>query len=231
VNRSGEERDGTVTATDQVELGHPVKPRWRGASHLVAFFVALIAGPVLVAQATTSLARVTATVYAVSLIALFGCSALLHRFNWSPRTLPTFRRIDHSMIFVFIAGTYTPVSLLSLSSGAARLVLIAVWTGAVAGVAITVFWIDAPRWVTAASYVVVGWIAVLAIPALWSALGAGQFALLAAGGVLYTLGSAVYASRRPDPIPHVFGYHEVFHALVIAAVACHYVLITQLVRE
>jgi hemolysin III len=106
-----------------------------------------------------------------------------------------------------------------------------VWAGAVAGVVITVFWLDAPRCVTAACYVAVGWIAVLAMPALWSALGAGQFALLAAGGVLYTMGSVVYASKRPDPFPHTFGYHEVFHALVITAVACHYVLITQLVSE
>lgn len=134
------------------------------------------------------------------------------------------------MIFVFIAGTYTPVSALSLASETARLVLVTVWVGAIAGVTITVFWIDAPRWVTAGCYVVVGWIAVLAIPALWSALTRGQFALLAGGGLLYTLGSAVYASKKPDPIPHVFGYHEVFHALVITAVACHYVLISQLVR-
>ena len=215
-----------------VELDHTGgKPRLRGVSHLVAFFVALVAGPLLVAGATTSLARITATIYAASLIALFGCSALLHRVNWSTRALPTFRRLDHSMIFVFIAGTYTPVSALSLSSGTARLIIIAVWAGAIAGVLITVFWIDAPRWVTAGWYVAVGWIAVLAIPALWSALGPGQFALLAVGGVLYTLGSAVYASKRPDPVPHVFGYHEVFHALVITAVICHYILISQLVRE
>ncbi len=220
-----------MTAASEIELPQKTKPRLRGLSHLVAFFVALIAGPLLVAQATTSTARITAAIYAASLIALFGCSALLHRVDWSPRALPMFRRLDHSMIFVFIAGTYTPVSALSLASGTARLILIAVWAGALAGVLITVFWIDAPRWVTAACYVVVGWIAVLAIPALWSALSHGQFALLVAGGVLYTVGSVVYASKRPDPVPHVFGYHEVFHALVISAVACHYVLITQLVRE
>jgi hemolysin III len=142
-----------------------------------------------------------------------------------------FRRLDHSMIFVFIAGTYTPVSALSLSSGTARWVLIAVWAGATAGVLITLFWIDAPRWVTAGCYVAVGWIAVLAIPALWTALSPSQFALLAGGGLLYTLGSAVYASKKPDPVPHVFGYHEVFHALVVTAVVCHYILINQLVRD
>ena len=208
----------------------PVKPSLRGVSHLIAFFVALVAGPVLVAQATTSTARITTTIYALSMVALFGCSALLHRGNWSDRTRPWFRRLDHSMIFVFIAGTYTPVTALSLDSGLATLVLVAVWIGAAAGVLVTLFWIDAPRWVTAACYIVVGWIAVLAIPALWAALGPAKFALLAGGGILYTLGAVVYARKRPDPVPHVFGYHEVFHALVIAAVVCHYALITALVR-
>ena len=207
-----------------------VKPTLRGVSHLIAFFVALVAGPVLVVQATTSTARVTSAIYAVTLVALFGCSALLHRGHWSARARPWFRRLDHSTIFLFIAGTYTPVSALSLATGLAQLVLSAVWIGALAGVAITVFWIDAPRWITAGSYVVVGWIAVLAIPALWSALGGGRMALLAGGGALYTVGAVVYARKRPDPIPRVFGYHEVFHALVIAAVICHYALIVTLVR-
>ena len=208
----------------------PVKPTLRGVSHLVAFFVALVAGPVLVAQSTTTTARVTTTIYALSMVALFGCSALLHRGNWSDRARPWFRRLDHSTIFVFIAGTYTPVSALSLSSASATLVLVAVWIGAAAGVLATIFWIDAPRGITAACYILVGWIAVLAIPALWSALGPAQFALLAAGGILYTLGAVVYARKRPDPVPAVFGYHEVFHALVIAAVICHYALITALVH-
>lgn len=208
----------------------PAKPSLRGVSHLVAFFVALVAGPLLVASAATSLARWTTSIYAVSLVLLFGCSALLHRGHWSDRTRPWFRRLDHSMIFVFIAGTYTPVSALALEGGFARVILTAVWLGAIAGVLVTVFWIDSPRWVTSGCYVVVGWIAVLAIPALWSALGAGRFALLAGGGVLYTVGAVVYARKRPDPIPAVFGYHEVFHALVIAAVICHYTLITTLAR-
>lgn len=204
------------------------KPSLRGVSHLVAFFVALVAGPLLVVGASSSLARWTTSIYAVSLIALFGCSALLHRGHWSDRTRPWFRRLDHSMIFVFIAGTYTPVTALSLDGGFARLILTAVWIGAVAGVAVTVFWIDSPRWVTSGCYIAVGWIAVLAIPALWSSLGPARFALLAGGGLLYTVGAVVYARKRPDPIPAVFGYHEVFHALVIAAVICHYTLITLL---
>jgi hemolysin III len=220
----------SVQASDDDPVPPPVKPALRGVSHLVAFFVALVAGPILVAQATTNLARVTTSVYAVSLVALFGCSALLHRGNWSDAQRRWLRRLDHSTIFLFIAGTYTPVTALSLDTGLARLILVTVWLGAIAGIGVTMFWIDAPRWITAGCYVVVGWVALLAIVPLWSALGPARFALLAGGGLLYTLGAVVYARKKPDPVPHVFGYHEVFHALVIAAVICHYVLITELVR-
>jgi hemolysin III len=218
---------GSSTSADTVA---PPKPTWRGASHLVAFFVTLVAGPVLVTQATTTTARVTATIYAFSLAALFGCSALLHRGNWSDRTRTRLRRLDHSTIFLFVAGTYTPVSALSLDDGLARLVLVAVWAGALAGIAVTLLWIDAPRWITAGCNVAVGWMPVLALPALWSSLGPGRFALLAGGGVLYAIGAVVFARKRPDPRPEVFGYHEIFHALVIAAAICHYALITSLVR-
>lgn len=207
------------------------RPRWRGVSHHIAFYVSILAAPALLLLAQTRLARTVATVYVLSLAALFGCSALLHRVDWSPATRPWMRRLDHSMIFVFIAGTYTPVVALSLSGDHAVPLLVAVWVGAVAGVGVTLFWIGAPRWVTAACYLAVGWIAVLALPELWSSLGAIRFALLAAGGFLYTVGAIVYARRRPDPWPNVFGYHEVFHALVIAAVVCHWLMIASLVRE
>jgi hemolysin III len=217
-------RSGQMTASD------PEKPRWRGVSHQIAFFICLALGPLLVIEASTPKARITAAVYALSLIALFGCSALLHRGTWSDAARPWFRRLDHSMIFVFIAGTYTPITVLALPTGEARLTVIAAWTAAAVGVVVTVFWIEAPRWVTAGCYLVAGWIAVLALPGLWSGLGPGRFALLAIGAGLYTLGAVVYARKRPDPAPETFGYHEVFHALVIAAVACHYALITVLVR-
>ena len=207
------------------------KPLLRGISHLVAFFVALAAGPTLVALADTTSERVTASIYSVSLAAMFGCSALLHRVNWSPRWVPWFRRLDHSTIFLFIAGTYTPMVVLGLPEGTARLILVTVWLGAAAGIAIAIFWIDAPRWVAAGSYVAVGWVALLAIPSLWNALTIGQFVLLVGGGVLYTLGSVVYARKQPDPSPLVFGFHELFHALVVAAVVLHYVLILNLVRR
>lgn len=222
-----------MSATATPEPRHdaePVKPRLRGVSHQIGFFASLVFGPALVIAATTPLARVTATVYALSLAALFGCSALLHRGHWSPTVRPWIRRLDHSMIFVFIAGTYTPVTALSLDSDWARIILAVVWVGAAAGVLVTLFWLDAPRFVTAGCYLVVGWIAVLALPQLWSSLGPARFGLLVAGGVLYSVGAVVYARKRPDPVPDVFGYHEVFHALVVAAVVCHYVLIASLVR-
>ena len=208
----------------------PTRPRLRGVSHQVAFFVSLVLGPVLIVEAATPLARVVTTIYAACLAALFGCSALLHRGDWSPGVHPWMRRLDHSMIFVFIAGTYTPVVALSLPHDWAVPILAAVWIAAGAGVGVTVFWIGAPRWVTAVCYLGVGWIALLALPQLWVELGPTRFALLATGGALYSLGAVVYARKRPDPWPRVFGYHEVFHALVIAAVLCHYVLITALAR-
>jgi hemolysin III len=199
-------------------------------SHHVAFYVALVMGPILIVGADSPLARVVTSIYTVCLAALFGFSALLHRGNWSPAVRPWVRRLDHSTIFVFIAGTYTPVVALSLPTETAWRILVAAWVGAAIGVAVTVFWIDAPRWVTVACYLGVGWIALLALPQLWRDLGGPLFALLAAGGVLYSLGAVVYARKRPDPWPDTFGYHEVFHALVITAVMCHYVLITVLSR-
>jgi hemolysin III len=205
-----------------------VRPRWRGISHQVAFFVSLVLGPALVLSATTSMARTVTAIYAVCLAALFGCSALLHRGDWSPTVRPWLRRLDHSTIFVFIAGTYTPVAALSLDHDQAVWILTAVWIGAMAGVTVTLFWIHAPRWVAAACYLAVGWIAVLALPSLWSSLGTTRFALLACGALLYTVGAVVYARQRPDPWPDTFGFHEVFHALVIAAVICHYILIWSL---
>ncbi|MCU0270275.1 MAG: hemolysin III family protein [Acidimicrobiales bacterium] len=206
----------------------PVKPRLRGVSHQVAFFVAIALGPVLASAASTRHDRFLLWIYAISLAALFGCSALLHRGSWSPRVLPWMRRLDHSTIFVFIAGTYTAVAGLALGSARATPLLVAVWLGAAVGVAVSVFWLHAPRWVTASCYLGVGWLAVAALPWLWSALEPARFSLLVLGGVLYSTGAVVYARKRPDPWPHVFGYHEVFHALVIAAVVGHYLLIASL---
>jgi hemolysin III len=199
-----------------------MKPRLRGVSHQYAFFVAMAAGAALVVLARGAEARVAVAVYALSLCAMFGASALYHRIDWSPRPRAWLRRLDHSMIYVLVAGTYTPFAVLVLAPALGWTILGIVWAGALAGVALSLVWIDAPRWLTAVLYVALGWVAVVVLPQLWDRAGAMAFALLATGGVLYTVGAVVYARRRPDPAPRVFGYHEVFHALVIAAAAVQF---------
>jgi hemolysin III len=199
-----------------------VKPRLRGVSHQYAFFVALAAGATLVVLARGVEARVAVGVYALSLAAMFGASALYHRIDWQPRPRAWLRRLDHSMIFVLVAGTYTPFALLVLAPTMGWTILGVVWGGAVAGVAMSLLWIDAPRWLTAMLYVVLGWVGFVVLPQLWDRAGPLTVVLLAAGGLLYTVGAVVYARQRPDPAPRVFGYHEVFHALVIAAALAHF---------
>lgn len=217
-----------MTTTSPPTINDFIKPKLRGVSHEVAFFAVLVVGPILVAFAAGTSATITTAIYAVSLAAMFGCSALLHRGTWSDTVLPWMRRLDHSMIFVFIAGTYTPVLVLSSLGGLSNWLLAVVWAGAGGGVLITMFWLHAPRWVTAACYLAVGWVALGAMPQLWGALSAIQIALLIGGGVLFSLGAVVYARKSPDPVPLVFGYHEVFHVLVIVAVVAHFVLVASL---
>jgi hemolysin III len=202
-----------------------VKPRLRGVSHRWAFFASLFAGIALVLLAPGKRAVAAAMVYALSLSALFGVSALYHGVTWSVPVRRWMRRLDHSMIFLLIAGTYTPFGLLVLSGTLAVVVLVVVWSGALLGMALSMVWIDAPKWFSAIVYLSLGWVAVMAFPQLVSLLGATATSLLVLGGVLYSAGAAVYALRRPNPAPAVFGYHEVFHALVIAAAITHYVVV------
>jgi hemolysin III len=202
-----------------------IKPRLRGVSHQWAFFVSLAAGAVLVVLANGSTATVAAAIYAFSLSALLGVSALYHRIDWQPTARRWMRRLDHTMIFVLIAGTYTPFALLVLHGDLSRIVLVAVWVMAGAGTVLNLLWWNAPKPVTAAVYISTGWVAVLAIPQLWNGLGPVGFGLIVLGGILYTAGAVVYARRRPDPRPAVFGYHEIFHLLVIAAAACDFAAI------
>jgi hemolysin III len=199
-----------------------MKPRLRGVSHQYAFYVALAAGAALVVLARGGEARAAALVYGLSLCAMFGASALYHRIDWSPRPRAWLRRLDHSMIFVLVAGTYTPFALLVIAPTLGWTLLVVVWAGALAGVLVSLVWIDAPRWLTAILYVALGWASIVMMPQLWERAGALAVVMLAAGGLLYTLGAVVYARRRPDPAPRVFGYHEIFHALVIAAAAVHF---------
>jgi hemolysin III len=201
------------------------KPRLRGVSHRYAFFVSLLTGAALVRVAPTTSAVIAVTVYALSLSALFGVSALYHGVTWSLPIRRWMRRLDHSMIFVLIAGTYTPFGMLVLSGRLAVVVLAVVWSGALLGIVLNMVWIDAPRWFGALVYISLGWVAVMALPDLVARLGVTGASLLVLGGVLYSAGAAVYALRRPNPAPAVFGYHEVFHALVIAAASAHYSVI------
>jgi hemolysin III len=203
----------------------PVKPRLRGVSHRWAFFASLLAGAALVLVAPSKRAVAAAMVYALSLSALFGVSALYHEVTWSVPVRRWMRRLDHSMIFLLIAGTYSPLGVLVLQRKLALVVLAVVWSGALLGMALNMVWIDAPKWLSAIVYVSLGWVAVVAFPELVSQLGATATGLIVLGGVLYSAGAAVYALRRPDPAPEVFGYHEVFHALVIAAAVAHYAVV------
>ena len=212
--------------TEAVPGAPLAKPRLRGVSHQWAFFVSLATGTALVAAAPSGEARLAAGIYALSVAGLFGTSALYHRITWASAAARRWmRRLDHSMIFLLIAGTYTPFALLVLEGTLATVILAVVWAGALGGVVLKLTWIDAPKPLIAVIYVALGWVAVAAFPDLIDGVGWGPTALVAVGGLLYTLGAVVYAVRRPDPVPAVFGYHEVFHALVIAAAALQYAVI------
>jgi hemolysin III len=219
--------DAMATAKENAaEAIAKVKPKLRGVFHEYAFPVAVLAGAALVIAAPDGRAKIAAAIYAFSLAALLGVSALYHRVNWQrPASRRWARRLDHSMIFLLIAGTITPFALLVLHGAFANAILIAVWAGAAVGIVVEVVWIDAPKWVTALVYVCVGWIGALAFPAIAIDAGIGAAALIAIGGVLYTTGAVVYARERPDPNPAVFGYHEIFHVLVLGAAAAHFAAI------
>lgn len=203
------------------------KPRLRGVSHELAFFAALGAGAVLISFAPARAAW-AAAVYAVSLATMLGTSALYHRPTWAPGPRRWLRRADHAAIFVLIAGTYTPFTLLLPGQGAAMLAL--AWGGAAAGILQSFFWVHAPRPLVASLYVALGWAVVVFWPALHAAIGTGGLAFLILGGVLYSIGAVVYATRRPNPNPAVFGYHEIFHAFVVAAAICHFGVVIAVLR-
>ncbi len=199
-----------------------VKPRLRGVSHGIAFVVSLPLGAALLFAAETTRGRVSALVFALSVTAMLGASALYHLVTWSPGVRPWMRRLDHAGIYALIAGTYTPFGLLVLSGNWSVVVLAIVWSGAIAGVALKLFWVDAPKWLSAVIGIALGWVGIVAFPQILDELGLTPALLLLAGGLAYTAGAVIYALRRPDPFPEVFGYHELFHAFVLAAVASHY---------
>jgi hemolysin III len=208
-----------------VDIG---KPRMRGWLHAYAFFVALVCGVVLcsIAAARSGAAPfVSCLIYSLTVCGLFGTSALYHRRVWSERGYQIMRRLDHSMIFVFIAGTYTPLCLLLLPGRSATILLSLVWGGAAAGVAVKLIWPHAPRWVSAPLYLALGWVAIAVVPDILRHGGVAALVLIAAGGAAYSVGAVFYALRKPNPWPTVFGHHEFFHACTLVAAICHHVAI------
>ena len=198
------------------------KPRLRGLIHAAAFVAAVPLGLALVFEPDTSRGRLAAVVFAATIAAMFGASALYHTPNWSERPRRWLRRVDHAGIYGLIAGTYTCFGLLVLEGSWRPLVLGIVWIGALVAIVFKFAWLDAPKWISVAIGIALGWVGVIVFPQLLHAIGLGGVLLVLAGGLFYTLGALVYALRRPDPHPAVFGFHELFHVFVIAAVACQY---------
>ena len=226
---------GTVDAVHDVEakvearvheLTAALKPRLRGVLHEAAFAVSLVTGTALVCLADAGRERAAAIVYALSVALLFGTSAAYHRGSWSGRSQEVMKRLDHSMIFILIAGTYTPFSLLLLEGTARWLVFGLVWGGALAGVVLRNVVRRPARWLFVGIYLLLGWVALGVLPQLHDRGGAVVVTLLLIGGLFYSLGALVYALRRPDPSPRWFGFHEVFHAFTLAAFATHYVAVS-----
>ncbi|KAB1926789.1 MULTISPECIES: PAQR family membrane homeostasis protein TrhA [Micromonospora] len=208
-----------------VDIG---KPRMRGWLHTYAFFVAVVCGIVLCSIAATRpgwAPLVSCLIYSLTVCGLFGTSALYHRRVWSERGYQVMRRMDHSMIFVFIAGTYTPLCAMLLAPRPATVMLALVWGGALAGVAVKVIWPHAPRWVSAPLYLALGWVAVAMLPEILHGGGVAALVLLIVGGAIYSVGAVFYALRRPNPWPTVFGHHEFFHACTLLAALCHHIAI------
>jgi hemolysin III len=199
-----------------------VKPRLRGVFHELGFYAAIPLGIVLGLAADTARGRLAAAVFGATVAAMFGASALYHRFTWRPSVRLWLRRLDHAGIYALIAGTYTPFGLLVLHGAWQIVVLAVVWTGALAAIVLKFVWVAAPKWLAAVIGVALGWVGVIVFPQLLDGTGVTATMLVLAGGLCYSLGALVYALRRPDPFPRVFGYHEIFHLLVVAAVALQY---------
>lgn len=219
---------GAAPTRPAPQAGPRRKPALRGVSHEIAAWLAVPASYFLWRSAGSPQARLGAAVYGVTLVALFAVSAFYHRPTWSPRIRSWIGRLDHSAIFLLIAGTYTPLGLV-IGPGTGHNLLRMVWCGAAAGIVLALVWPDAPKKVMAGIFVLLGWALVPAVAELSRAVGLHGFLLILAGGLVYTAGAVVYAVRRPDPLPRVFGYHEVFHLLVIAAAGLHYAAIARVI--
>jgi hemolysin III len=207
-----------------VATANPVKPRLRGVFHELGFYAALGTGVVLIISADDGRPRAAAIVFAVCVATCFGASALYHRPTWTPPVRAWLARLDHAGVYLLIAGAYTPFAFLVMSPGWAVPVLALVWSGALAGILLKLFWVRAPKWLSASIGLALGWVGAAAFSQLLKLQLPGLL-LVVAGGILYTVGAIVYIWRRPDPLPRVFGYHELFHVLTLAATACLYVAI------
>jgi hemolysin III len=205
-----------------VAVASAERPRFRGVSHRIAFFLTLPLAALLALEVDTAAGRVAAIAFGASVAAMFGASALYHTVTWPDAKRRWLRRLDHAGIYALIAGTYTPVGLLVLNGNWRLAVLGIVWVGAATAIAVKFLWVDGPKWLSAAIGIALGWVAVVVFPQILDRVGIAGSLLVLAGGIAYTAGAVVYALRRPDPSPAVFGYHEVFHVLVIIAVACQY---------
>lgn len=219
-----------AAGTAELRAAGDTKPRFRGFVHLLAFASALTLAPLLVVFTPGVSSRFIMAIYSVSIVGLFGISALYHRNDWSPRGIEIMRRMDHSMIFIATAATHTPIALLALPTKPGWALFSIVWAGAIVGICGRLFFPNAPYVVVAIPYVLVGWSSLFVINHVWTGVGVAGFILLVVGGSLYTLGAVIYALHRPNPWPNHFGYHEIFHTLTVMAAACHYVVIAIFVR-
>lgn len=218
--------DAVGAVGDKVgQVAATLKPRLRGWIHLGISPFVLAAGIVLVALSPTPTSRIANIIFAISAVLLFSTSAVYHRGNWSPHTTAVLRRLDHTNIFLIIAGTYTPLTLILLAPATARVLLILIWSGTLAGLLMRIFWLSAPRWLYVPIYVATGWVAIAFLPQFAQAGGPAVMWLVIAGGVAYTFGAVVYGIKRPNPSPHWFGFHEIFHALTVAGFFSHYVAV------
>ena len=220
----------TTTTETRVESLAVEKPKLRGVLHQWAAAFSVGAGVVLVALAPTQRTAVATALYALSLVGLFTISATYHRVNWAPRGRAWMRRADHAAIFLLIAGTYTPVAMLGLPEEVGNRLMLYIYTGAAIGILQSLFWVGAPKFITAALAVAVGWIMMPYFGDVFRSLGGSGVGLIIGGGIAYTVGALAYAFKRPNPVPGVFGYHEVFHALTIVGAGFHFVLVLQMVR-
>lgn len=219
-------QDISTSVSSTVEkVEKKVKPRLRGWIHAGTFPLALAAGIVLIVLAPTAPGKISAAVFGLSACLLFGVSAVYHRGSWSPRTEAVLRRLDHTNIFLIIAGTYTPLAVMLLPRSQGTVLLALVWSGALLGLLARIFWLNAPRWVYVPVYLALGWVAVAYMGQFWATGGPAVVWLIAAGGVFYTAGAIVYGTKKPDPSPAWFGFHEIFHVCTVLGFACHVVAI------